>query len=114
MPRTLNQPIALHRSLSLSLAPFLSFSLCFHLSPHVLSFQAAAPASQERIDLWGRFDLPKGLSLDQYTHPRIYPSFPPPTARTRTPRPNTRTPSLSLSFLSEFIRKSFSATAALA
>lgn len=87
--RALNQPIALsshsHVSpfaaslpsslLSLSRALFPLFFCPISSSPFLGS---RAPVSQERIDLWGRFDLPKGPSLN-HPDPPIYPSFPPPT-----------------------------------
>lgn len=110
MPCALNQPIALSRTLSRlshayrsSISPF--FSLYLSLPIYLLFlFATAAPASQERIDLWGRFDLPKGLSLDYPYPPPIYPSFPPSTTRTRAP--HIPSPS-SLGPASKFIRESF-------
>lgn len=90
--------------LSLSRVPHLSFS--FYLSIYLLLlFATATPASQERIDLWGRFDLPKGLSLDYPYPPPIYPSFPPSTTRTRAPHTPSPSP-LSHGPASKFIRES--------
>lgn len=79
MPYALNQPIALLPSLSFAHTHNIPLSVYLFL----LSFTMAAPASQKRIDLWGRFDLPKGLSLGHPYLPPVYPSFPSLTTRTR-------------------------------
>ena len=71
-PRATHQSLPLSLSLSLSLSIYLSIYLCLWLFFSLFSsIEAAAPASQKRIDLWGRFDLPQGLA------PRTSPPPPP-------------------------------------